>query len=283
MVIVHTPKPLSDECPLCKANTMVVARLPDSSMVVACTSCGVCSEPFPCLPHAKESWRHTRTYLRKKPTPDPELDRYTLCYGAFRTCGERFVRYDRPMTCDLEALDYARDYMRANGLAVVGVEKHLHPWGDLRHVAFVCDLDKIEVLHRASVDPTDTGYHRPAWAGPSPNRKAKHPERDVVLQKLAADLHYAAYDLDTYEYKDQYGEYPSEQGYRDSFDLLMSVEGLDTAIEMIEDADTNAYDDLLSRLKARRDELAAVGSMSRKSRRSFGTTRKGVSGRWRRA
>ncbi len=173
MVTVHTSKPLSDECPLCKAHTMVAARLPDTSVVIACTSCGVCSEPFPTLAYAQESWKHTRSYLRKKPTPDPELDSYILYYGKFRTCAARYVKYDRPMTCDREALDYARDYMRANGLSVVGVEKNLHPWNDLRHVAFVCDLDQIEVLHRASFDPSDTGYHRQKWMGPSFNRKSR--------------------------------------------------------------------------------------------------------------
>ncbi len=272
MVIAHTSKPLSNECPLCHTDTMVLAKLPDTSMVIACTSCGVCSEPFPCHPHAQESWKHIRSYLRKKPTPDPELDSYTLYYGEFRTCSARFVKYDRPMTCDLEALDYARDFMRENGLFVVGVSKNLHPWGDLRHVAFVCDTDQIEVKCRASFDPWDTGYHYPRKKrmGPSFNRKAEHPERDVVLEKLAADLHYASYDMDTYEYLDQYGPYPSEQGRRDAFDLLMSVEGLDTAIEFIEDGmETGEYDygDLLDRLKARRDELTAVGSASRKSKR----------------
>ncbi len=267
MVIAHTSKPLSDECPLCKTNTMVLAKLPDTNVVIACTSCGVCSEPFPCHPHAKESWKHIRSYLRKKPTPDPELDSYILYYGKFRTCAARYVKYDRPMTCDREALDYARDYMRNNGLFVVGVEKNVHPWNDLREVAFVCDLDQIEVKNRASFDPWDTRYHSPKRTRSSFNRKAEHPERDVVLEKLAADLHYASYEIDTYEYKDQYGEYPSEQGRRDAFNLLMSVDGLDTAIGFIEDGmdpDASMYDDLLERLKARRDELELVGSSSRK-------------------
>ena len=286
MVIAHTSKPLSDECPLCKTNTMVAAKLPDTSIVIACKSCGVCSEPFPTLAYAQGSWRRTRSYLRKKPTPDPELDRYIMSYGAFRTCAARYVKIDRPMTCDLEALDYARDFMRENDLFVVGVDKHLHPWGDLREVAHVCDLDKIEVLHRASVEPSEIGRYRPpSWARPTMNRKAEHPERDVVLQKLAADLHYAAFELDTYEYMDQYGDYPSEQGYRDSFDLLMTVEGVDIAIATIEeemDPDAHTYDELLSRLRARRDELAAVGSRSRKSRRSA-KPKKGMFGRRRRA
>ena len=267
MVIAHTSKPLSDECPLCKTNTMVLAKLPDTNVVIACTSCGVCSEPFPCHPHAQESWKHIRSYLRKKPTPDPELDSYILYYGKFRTCAARYVKYDRPMTCDREALDYAREYMRNNGLFVVGVEKNVHPWNDLREVAFVCDLDQIEVKNRASFDPWDTGYHSPKRTRSSFNRKADHPGRDVVLEKLAADLHYASYEIDTYEYKDQYGEYPSEQGRRDAFDLLMSVDGLDTAIAFIEDGmdpDAPMYDDLLERLKARRDELELVGSSSRK-------------------
>ncbi len=270
MVIAHTSKPLSDECPLCKTNTMVLAKLPDTNVVIACKSCGVCSEPFPCHPHAQESWRHTRSYLRKKPTPDPELDRYVLYYGKFRTCAARFVNYDRPMTCDLEALDYARDFMRANDLFVVGVEKHVHPWGDLRHVAFVCDPDKIEVKHRASFDPWDTGYHPLPWAKHSMNRRAEHPERDVVLEKLAADMHYAGWEIDPYEYMDQYGTYPSEQGYRDSFELLQTPEGLDTAIAFIEDGaeDPSKYADLLDRLRERRDTLASVCSQSRKSKRS---------------
>ena len=270
MVIAHTSKPLSNECPLCHTDTMVLAKLPDTNVVIACTSCGVCSEPFPCHPHAQESWKHIRSYLRKKPTPDPELDSYTLYYGKFRTCAARYVRYDRPMTCDREALDYARDFMRANGLFVVGVCKNVHPWNDLRDVAFVCDTEQIEVKCRASFDPWDSGYHPLPWAKKSMSRKAEHPERDIVLEKLAADLHYASYEIDTYEYKDQYGEYPSEQGRRDAFDLLMSVEGLDAAIGFIEDGmdpDSSTYDDLLARLRARRDELAFVGSCSRKSKR----------------
>ena len=280
MVTAHTSKPLSDECPLCKTNTMVLAKLPDTNVVIACTSCGVCSEPFPCHPQAQGSWRSTRSYLRKKPTPDPELDRYVLYYGKFRTCAARFVNYDRPMTCDLEALDYARDFMRANDLFVVGVDKHLHPWGDLRHVAFVCDPDKIEVKHRASFDPWDTGYHPLPWAKHSMNRRAEHPERDVVLEKLAADMHYAGWEIDPYEYMDQYGTYPSEQGYRDSFELLQTPEGLDAAIAFIEDGaeDPSKYADLLDRLRERRDTLASVHSQSRKSGRSA-KPKKGVFGR----
>ena len=171
MVIAHTSKPLSNECPLCHTDTMVLAKLPDTNVVIACTSCGVCSEPFPSHPHAQGSWRHIRSYLRKKPTPDPELDSYTLYYGKFRTCAARFVKYDRPMTCDREALDYARDYMRNNGLFVVGVCKNLHPWGDHRDVAFVCDTSQIEVKCRASFDPWDTGYHESKRTRYSFNRK----------------------------------------------------------------------------------------------------------------
>ncbi len=283
MVTVHTYKPLSNECPICKTDTLVAAKLPDTNFVIACTSCGVCSEPFPTLAYAQGSWKKTRSALRRKPTPDPELDTYIMSYGEFRTCSARYVKIDRPMTCDLEALDYARDYMRKNGLFVVGVDKNLHPWGDFRGIAHVCDLDQIQVLHRASVDPSEIGkYHPPSWARPSRNRKAEHPERDVVLEKLAADMHYAGWEIDPYEYRDQYGDYPSDQGYRDSFDLLMSVEGLDTAIGFIEeriDPDEHTYDELLARLRARRDELASVGSQSRKSKSSGKPTKKGVFGR----
>ena len=98
------------------------------------------------------------------------------------------------------------------------------------------------------------------------------PERDVVLQKLASDLEYAGWEIDPYEYKDQYGDsYPTEQGFRDSYDLLFTVEGLDTAIEFIEDGmgpdPAPLFTDLLARLKARRKELAPVVSRSWKLKR----------------
>ncbi len=100
----------------------------------------------------------------------------------------------------------------------------------------------------------------------SANAKAANPYKDVVLQKLAADLHYATYDLDTYEYKDQYGSYPSDEAYDEVFDLLMTVEGVDTAISNIEemiDPDDRRYDDLLDRLDDRRRELASAGRKPR--------------------
>lgn len=119
--------------------------------------------------------------------------------------------------------------------------------------------------------------------GRESNVKARPPGRDVVLLKLASDLHYASYEIDTYEYRDQYGSYPSDEGYRDAFDLLMTVEGLDTAIEFVEegaDPDTlPMYDDLLARLRARREELAIVGSWSRKPKRSAKPAKKGMLGR----
>ncbi len=269
MVIAHTPKPLSNECPLCHTDTMVLAKLPDTNVVIACTSCGVCSEPFPSHPHAQGSWRHIRSYLRKKPTPDPELDSYTLYYGKFRTCAARFVKYDRPMTCDREALDYARDYMRNNGLFVVGVCKSLHPWGDHRDVAFVCDTSQIEVKCRASFDPWDTGYHPLPWAKHSMNRKGARSGVDV--EQLAREMDYAYWLTNPYDYGDQFGFYPSEEGPQASFELLQTVEGVDSGIEFLEcEADPNeipGYDDLLARLKAWRKEMP-VGSASRKPRLS---------------
>ncbi len=269
MVIAHTPKPLSNECPLCHTDTMVLAKLPDTNVVIACTSCGVCSEPFPSHPHAQGSWRHIRSYLRKKPTPDPELDSYTLYYGKFRTCAARFVKYDRPMTCDREALDYARDYMRNNGLFVVGVCKSLHPWGDHRDVAFVCDTSQIEVKCRASFDPWDTGYHPLPWAKHSMNRKGARSGVDV--EQLAREMDYAYWLTNPYDYGDQFDFYPSEEGLQASFELLQTVEGVDSGIEFLEcEADPNeipGYDDLLARLKAWRKEMP-VGSASRKPRLS---------------
>ena len=102
----------------------------------------------------------------------------------------------------------------------------------------------------------------------------------MVLEKLAADMHYAGWEIDPYEYMDQYGTYPSEQGYRDSFELLQTPEGLDAAIAFIEDGaeDPSKYADLLDRLRERRDTLASVHSQSRKSRRSA-KPKKGVFGR----
>ena len=267
---------ISNECPLCHTNTMMAAKLPDESFVIACTSCGVCSEPYPTLQYAQTSWTKVRSALRKKPTPDPELDKYNLSWGAFRTCAAKWATVKRSMTCDMEALDYAREFMRDNGLYVVHVSKSVHPWGDYRDVGYVCDLNQIKVLHSASFDPSDTGYHRQKWMGPSPI--AGRFEKDVPLQKLASDMEHAGWEIDPYEYKDQYGDsYPTEQGHRDSFNLLMTPEGVDTAIAFIEDGaeDPSKYADLLDRLRARRDALAPVGSKSRKSRRSiFGRGRR---------
>ncbi len=283
----RVPKSLSDECPLCRTKTMAAARLPDGKEVIACTSCGVCSEPCASPEYAKESWRRIRSAL-KKPTADPELDRYSLSYGDFRTCGARYVDFDRPMTCDAEALDYARDFLAEKGLPVVRVTKSVHPWWDAREVGYVCDPSGIEVRHQASIVPGETGtFHRPKWAGRSMNRKKEHPERDVVLLKLASDMHHASFEIDPYEYRDQYGEYPSDQGYEDAFNLLLTLEGVDAAIEFVEegaDADTlPGYDDLLARLRARRDALAGpVGSHSRKSGRAKSRS-KGTFARWRRA
>lgn len=98
--------------------------------------------------------------------------------------------------------------------------------------------------------------------------KSIKPERDVYLEKLASDLEYAGWDIDTYEYMDQYGIYPTEEGYRDSFDVVMNGgEGLDNAIEEVEDwiddfGPDAFYSDLLARLKERRTELESTVSKS---------------------
>ncbi len=101
--------------------------------------------------------------------------------------------------------------------------------------------------------------------------KNVHPERDVVLQKMASDLEYVSYEIDPYEYKDQYGSYPSERGFRDAFELLLTADGLDTAIGFVEDGmgtdPTSLSTDLLARLKARRKEMAPVVSRSWRPKR----------------
>ena len=101
----------------------------------------------------------------------------------------------------------------------------------------------------------------------SANAKAAHPERDAALQKLAADLHQATYELDKLGYKDQYGPYPSDKAYDEILDLLTTAEGTDMAMADLEeklDPDDCRYDELLYRLDERMWELLSVSSKSRK-------------------
>ncbi len=99
------------------------------------------------------------------------------------------------------------------------------------------------------------------------------PERDVYLEKLASDLEYAGWDIDTYGYMDEYGTYPTDEGFRQAYDIVMKGgEGLDNAIETIEgrieDMGPEAfYVDLLARLKERQAELQSTVSRSWKLRK----------------
>ncbi len=100
----------------------------------------------------------------------------------------------------------------------------------------------------------------------SANARAR-PKTDV--EQLARDLDYATWLTDPYEYGDQFGFYPSEEGFQTSLELLYDVEGVDAGIVFLEcEADPNeipGYDDLLARLKAWKKEMP-VGSASRKSK-----------------
>ncbi len=91
----------------------------------------------------------------------------------------------------------------------------------------------------------------------------------VDVDRLARDMDYAYWLTDPYDYGDQFGFYPSEEGLEAAYENLQSVEGVDSGIGFLEDeADPDEipdYDDLLARLKAWRREMP-VGSKSVKSR-----------------
>ena len=111
-------------------------------------------------------------------------------------------------------------------------------------------------------------------AKPTPRgRKDGRPGVDV--EQLARDMNYALWDTLQYDYNDRFSEYPEEEGYLMTLDALDYIEGVDNAIQFVEteiDPDEfPMYDDLLARLKARREELAGpVSSKSRKPARKTG-------------
>lgn len=94
-----------------------------------------------------------------------------------------------------------------------------------------------------------------------------HPKTDV--EQLARDLDYATWLTDPYEYGNQFGFYPSEEGFQGTLESLYDVEHVDEGIVFLEcEADPDeipGYDDLLARLKAWKKEMF-VGSASRKSK-----------------
>ena len=109
-----------------------------------------------------------------------------------------------------------------------------------------------------------------------PTPKSRNGGRSGVdVEQLAEDMGYALWETDPDDYMDQFGEYPSEEEYLMSLDSLSYIGGVDEDIMFVESCidpdEFPMYDDLLARLKARREELAGpVSSKSRKPARKTG-------------
>lgn len=132
-------------------------------------------------------------------------------------------------------------------------------------------VDGLEVGEEYNLPDFPVSIVRMDDSGPKSVKGRGRPSVD--LEQLARDVDYATSEYDHWDYLEQFGgPYPTEEGYLMALDSMNCIEGVDDAILFVESSidpdEFPMYDDLLARLKARREELAGpVSSKSRKPAR----------------